>query len=258
MTNKEAATTFGMTLEEASEWQDAFLHLQGRAGNSASAVPLARMLRRGRDIPSMVAFTIADFLDGNEGGVSVILKPVPNGGHTPRMTRARNFADRVRIGKEIIRDRDTGMTVAKAVERRMKGTKFSRSYLMKCYGEARQMIGDPSKYEWVTDPEELADIARRARVARHSKTTRTDCHAKSIQSSARPSQLRGGRECRKNLGNSAIARTRRLISAKNTRGRARLACSTSSRSRERARNSAAAALDLSSMRNPPSTRGRVA
>lgn len=130
----EAETIAGMTLEEAREWRLAFLHLQGRAGMPMSAVPLANLLRKGK-VPALVAATLADFLDGRNGAYPVALKPERNGKHTPRMTKARNAASRVRIGDEIMQDLAAGMALEQAIKKRLGSC--SRSYLMDCYAAAR-------------------------------------------------------------------------------------------------------------------------
>ena len=55
-----------MTPEQENEWQNAFLHLQGRAGGPPTAKPLRQLLMSGKDVPSEVAFTLARFIEHEE------------------------------------------------------------------------------------------------------------------------------------------------------------------------------------------------
>ncbi|WP_144259526.1 hypothetical protein [Methylocystis sp. ATCC 49242] len=157
---QSAARADGITVSEDREWRLALIELQGRAGGPPSAARLAALMRRGRGVPPMVAVALADFLDGNDGRLPVVLEPHKNGSHTGRMQRVRNHEDRVRIGLEIIRDRESGMTVEEAVAKRVRGGKQERSYLFKCYNAARVRICDPTKFECITDPEEINRIGR--------------------------------------------------------------------------------------------------
>jgi hypothetical protein len=137
VTNKEAATIAGMTLEDAREWQDAFLHLQGRAGSPASAVPLARMLRRGKDIPSAIAYTLADFLDDPEGKhCQTALKVDKNVRWHSKQRSAVNRLSKRRIGQSILSDIEAGLPTDQAVMKRTRERSFSRTFLYECLEEA--------------------------------------------------------------------------------------------------------------------------